>query len=216
MNIVAPTSMDAWKLALAKLLAEGKNFKDDNKRICREILNFSVTIQHPEIGADEPIDLLKGFDKWLYPSKEELANIIFNKDVLPLYEYTYGSRLFNYKNSLNQINNYIIPLLTKNPSSRRATVIVMDPLSDLKIQSKNAPALVSLHFKMDDNMLLLTAVVRSNDFFIGWPANLYQFFLLQHYVAEQLGLREGSITTYSISAHIFEEYFNDINSVLEK
>ncbi len=216
MFIKAPTCMDAWKLALSTIIKKGEDFKDDNNRTCREILNLTVTIENPELDIDSPMNELKKINKWIYPSKEELANIVFNKELLPLYEYNYGNRMFNFEEKLNQFDDYIIPLLRKNPTSRRATIIVMNPLQDFSISSKNSPAIISLQFKIKNNKLLITAVVRSNDFFIGWPANLYQISLLQKYVADKLELGIGSITSISLSAHVFEEYFEDINQVLEK
>lgn len=214
MELRLPTAMDAWKAALHHIVAKGKDFKDNDKRTCKEVLNLSVTIEHPEIGIEEPIDTIKRMEKWVYPSKDELVSIIFNELELPLYDYTYGSRIFGYQEMQDQINDYIIPLLTENPSSRRATVITVDPNKDLDLKNRNAPGLISLHFKVAEGKLVLTSVIRSNDYFIGWPANVYQLAALQQYVAKQLGLQQGALTTYSISAHVFAEYKEDIEEVL--
>lgn len=214
MELHLPTAMDAWKAALHHIISKGKDFKDNDKRVCREVLNLSVTIEHPEIGIDEPIDAIKKTEKWVYPSKDELVTIIFNEAELPLYDYTYGSRIFGYQGTHDQVNNYIIPLLKENPASRRATIITIDPQKDLNMKNRNSPGLVSLHFKVAEGKLLMTSVIRSNDYLIGWPANVYQLASLQHYVAEQLGLQQGPLATYSISAHVFMEYEEDINEVL--
>jgi len=215
MEIQAPTTTDAWKAVLNLIMTKGKDFKDDEDRTCREILNLSVTIENPDVAPDEPVERIRKFDKWFYPSKEELVNIIFNQYDLPLYEYTYGSRLFGYQGKIDQINSYVIPLLKKNPTSRRATIVVVDPQEDAQMHNRNAPALVSLHFKIDDGKLRLTSVIRSNDYFIGWPANIYQLAMLQRYVAQELSARVGALTTYSVSAHLFDEYFEDIEEVLQ-
>ena len=206
MEIDAPTTMDAWKLALAHIRDHGEDFRDDDLRTCREALNLSVRIEHPEVGNDEPIEVVRKIDKWVYPSKDEMVGIVFNQMELPLYDYTYGSRMFNYQGELDQVNGFIIPLLKKNLSSRRATVITIDPLRDLDVHNRNIPGLISLHFKVYGKRLLVTSVIRSNDFFIGWPANIYQLATLQKYIADELGLQQGSLTTYSLSAHVFAEY----------
>lgn len=215
MEIVEKTTLEAWTTALRIIKEKGGVFHDTDNRVCREILNFSVTILHPDLAADEPIDHIRKINKWFYPSKEELSNIIFNQYELPLYEYTYGSRLFNHQGLVDQINDYIIPLLKQQPTSRRATVSVLDPSIDMHMHNRNAPGLASIHFKIDHGSLRMTCIIRSNDFFIGWPANIYQLSNLQRYVAQQLSLPVGSLTTYSISAHIFDDYEEELKRVLE-
>ena len=85
--------------------------------------------------------------------------------------------LLNY--SLNQLDDYIIPLLKSNPSTRRATASLWDPLIHSSLKIHQSPGLVFLDFKLRNNKLHLTAIVRSNDIFFGWPANIYQIFLIQ-------------------------------------
>lgn len=216
MEISELTAMDAWKAALDHIMHHGKDFQDKDNRTCKEVLNLSVCIQHPELSVDDPIDYLQNTNKWVYPSKDELISIIFNKDLDSMYEYTYGNRIFAYDGVLDQVNNYVIPLLRSKPSSRRATIMTMNPLEDLQLTNRNAPGLVSLHFKIEEKKLLLTSIIRSNDYFIGWPANVFQLVALQKYIAEQLDLQVGSLTTYSISAHVFEEYKKDIDEALSK
>jgi thymidylate synthase (methanogen type) len=214
MDVSSQTTMEAWIATLKTILEKGENFDDSDGRVCREVLNLSVTIEHPDVAPDEPIDHIKKINKWFYPSKEELSNIIFNQFDLPLYEYTYGSRLFSHQGVLDQITNYLIPLLRQNPYSRRGTVIVIDPSHDMKIRSRNMPGLVSIHAKVDKGKLRFTAIIRSNDMFIGWPANIYQLVSLQRYVAQELQLGVGAITTYSISAHVFLDYEEEIQRIM--
>ncbi len=58
------------------------------------------------------------------------------------------------------------------------------------------------------------SVIRSNDLFFGWPANIYQVSILQKFVAERIGCELGNIQTVSVSAHIFEDQFDDIKKIL--
>ncbi|MBN1275489.1 hypothetical protein JXA12_04335 [Candidatus Woesearchaeota archaeon] len=216
MELSLPTAMDAWKAALSHILDYGENFTDDDGRTCREVLNLSVTIKHPDVGLDDPIDRIRKNERWVYPPKDELIGIIFNQWDLPLYDYTYGSRIFGYQEVFDQINEYVIPLLRKNSTSRRAFALTVDPLKDLHLTNRNVPGLISLHFKVKEGKLLLTSVIRSNDFFIGWPANAYQLGSLQKYIADELELGVGALATYSISAHVFEEQLEDIHEVLQR
>lgn len=71
-------------------------------------------------------------------------------------------------------------------------------------------------FKVRDNKLNVTAVIRSNDLFFGFPANVYQIYILQEYVRKRLGIDTGDITFFSNSAHIFEDNFEDILKVISE
>src|SRR3989338_9107152 len=128
------------------------------------------------------------------------------------YEYSYGPRIFNYR-GVNQINDFIIPLLKKDHSSRRAVITLFDPSTDSNLLSKNIPSLLYIYFKIKENRLTLTCSIRSNDLFIGWPGNIYQIIMLQKHVAELLGAKIGELTTISCSAHIFHEHFEMIEKI---
>ena len=46
------------------------------------------------------------------------------------------------------------------------------------------------------------------------PANLYQIYLLQEYVSQRLGIEMGMMTLFLLSAHIFEDQFNDVEEMI--
>ncbi len=216
MEIEEINTFRAWKEALKKTLDYGKDYVDVDKRKCRQLLNLLITIQDPESDIKKPVQIMNDFRKWEYPPLDELANIMLSKKVSSAYIYSYGSRLFNFGREVDQINNFIIPLLKRDPNSRRAFVVIWDPKIDSNPYSKEVPGLVSLDFKISEGKLHLTAFIRSNDMFFGWPANIYQLFVLQQYVAQKLDVKIGSLSTFSTSAHIFEEHFADIRKVIER
>lgn len=214
MELIGKNVLDAWKKALKYIFDNGADFEDQDSRLCREILNLTVVVSNPEDDYDKPIDIMSQFD-WVYPSKEELSSIIMNKEESAAFEFTYGSRIYNFRGK-NQISDFIIPLLKKDPSSRRAIITLYDPAKDSNVISKNIPSLMFIHFKIIEKRLDLTCYIRSNDFFIGWPGNIYQLFALHKFVSEQLSLELGSLTTISSSAHIFHEHFDVIQRILVK
>ena len=130
------------------------------------------------------------------------------------YEYTYGHRIFNF-NLKDQIHDFLKPLLTSDPTSRRGFVSLWDPEKDSNIENKNIPGLVGIYFKKNKG-LDLTAFIRSNDIFVGWPANIYQLYCIQEYVAKLLGFKIGKLTTFSTSAHVFEDNINDIRRIINR
>jgi thymidylate synthase len=216
MEIVKETTEQAWKTALREIREHGVEIKDANNRISREVLNMIITITKPKENITKPIEIMNSLKKWVYPELEELEDVFFKKEASSSYYYTYGMRIFNYANSKDQIDEFIIPLLKKYPSSRRALVVIYNPLVDSRLSSKENPCLVSVYFKIINKKLTVSVLLRSNDMFIGWPANIYQIYLLQKYVAERLEIETGSATTISHSAHIFTEYDEEINMALSK
>lgn len=214
MEIKEKKVLDAWKNALRYVLNNGDDFIDRDERNCREVLNLIVIVEDPEEDYEKPIDMIQQFE-WVYPSKEELESIMLSKEQSASYEYSYGPRIFNF-NGVDQINNFIIPLLKKDPTSRRAVITLFDPSTDSNLLSKNIPSLLHMYFKIKGGRLTLTCSIRSNDLFIGWPGNIYQIVVLQKHVAELLGINIGSLTIISGSAHIFHEHFEMIESILKK
>jgi thymidylate synthase len=215
MEIKAVTMMEAWRAAVGLILTEGRLFIDDDRRECRELRNLAVVIENPSSAA-EGVRAMRASRKWIYPSEEELANIMLNKEAASIYDYLFGQRIFSYHDAFNQVDDYVIPLLQRRPNTRRAVVVLLDPPEDLRLDAKNILGLCLLHFQVVDRKLCVTAVIRTSGFFTGWPANVYQVAKLQEHVARALSLPQGSITTISLSAHLFSENLEDVADVLGK
>lgn len=214
MEIKSETTISAWKSSLKYILESGKDFTDENNRVCREILNLVIKVENPEKDITKAVEILNSFKKWVYPPLDEIAEVIMSRKLSPTYSFSYGPRLFNFNNAINQIDDFLIPLLKKNNFSRRGIVTLWHPTEDSKSYKREIPALISIDFKMRNKKLNVTAIVRSNDLFFGWPANIYQIFVLQEYVAKELNCKTGSLTTFSNSAHIFKDQFEDIQKVI--
>jgi len=212
MEIVEKNAEKAWKKVLKYVLEEGTEFTDRRNRLCKEVLNIKITLQTAE-DITKPLEILNSFGKWVYPSLEELKNSILGKKEIPGYYYNYGSRAFNY-NGLNQVDDYIIPLLKKDPSSKRGILVFYGPEKDTLPLRKETPGMVMMNFNIRKGKLHVTIVIRSNDLFYGWPANIIQTYFLADYVSKELNVPLGEMTTISISAHIFEDQFEDIRKVL--
>ncbi len=214
MEIKSETIINAWKSSLKYIFESGEDFTDENNRVCREVLNLVIEVNNPGEDITVAVDVLNSFKKWVYPPLDEIGDLILSRKLSPTYSYSYGPRLFNFQNTINQIDNFIIPLLKRNSFSRRGIVLVWNPIQDSNIYKRDVPGLISIYFKIRKKMLNATIVVRSNDIFFGWPANLYQVFVLQDYIAKKLGCKIGSLTTFSNSAHIFKDQFEDIQKVI--
>ncbi|MGE0792625.1 MAG: thymidylate synthase [Candidatus Woesearchaeota archaeon] len=217
MEIKDKDVMQMWKKSIKHVLENGREYVDNDKRICKEVFNLMLVVENVEKEKIEmPMNLIYDFEKWIYPSKEELINLIFKKSQAPVYEYTHGGRIFNFGNVKNQVDEFIIPVLKKDNDSRRALVIIYDPLIDSIFGNINTPSLISLHFRIIEDKLNITGLIRSNDLLFGLPSNLFQIYLIQEYVAKQFMLKLGSMTIISHSAHFFIESENPLLDKLKE
>ena len=198
-------ALELWKKSLKYIIDKGEEYTDNDGRICKEVLNLVLTLSDTSSRFELPIDIMTKSKIWIYPSKEELSNIMFKENQAPIYEYTYGGRLFNFSSRFNQIHEFIIPLLKKYPDSRRAIAMVYDPLQDSDAINRNTPSIIYLQFRIKNGKLIMNASIRSNDVFFGWPANIYQLVMLNKYISKELGVESGPVSVLSNSAHIFME-----------
>ncbi len=209
------STKDLWKKAIKYIRKEGQKFLDNDGRVCVEVNNLIIKIKNAEnTDIDAPIDIISSKKKWIYPSKDELAGIMFKSFQNPAYDYTYGGRIFDFNEEVDQLNEFILPLLSKDPYSRRAILVFYDPSRDSLVDNKNTPGIIYVQFRVVSGRLTVSCHIRSNDLFFGWPANVYQIYCLQGYVAEKLKLLKGDIYTISNSAHVFEDDFEYIDEVI--
>jgi thymidylate synthase len=59
----------------------------------------------------------------------------------------------------------------------------------------------------------LSVMIRSNDMFGAWPANVYALGELLVHVCNETGLEVGTVTTLSINAHIYSHDWEKASEV---
>ncbi len=215
-HLTKTNAWDAWIAALANIKESGVMYSDTKSREYLEVRNLIVTIERTNQGIFEPILYLSRSDKWVYPDLAEVAKVILHPDSVSAYEYSYAKRLFATIDGKNQIDDYVIPLLQKDPQTRRAVATLFDPGVDSNIKNKEIPSMIVFDFKIRDQLLHMTCFIRSSDAFIGWPANVYQMSVIQEYVASKLKIPVGEITTIATSAHIHTDHLPEIDKLLKK
>jgi len=213
MELKNKSTKELWQDAIKYLSENGEPFRDQNNRICKEVLGLSLILtEFRDVSA--PIEILSRSKDWVYPRINEIESIIIEGNLAKSYVYSYGERIFSYsKDNINQIDSYILPLLKNDPFSRRGVITLWNPESDSKLKSSAVPGLVLIDFKVRNKELFIHSIIRSNDIFIGWPANIYQLYVIGNYVAEKLNISLGAITTFSTSAHFFEDNQKKIKEI---
>ena len=134
-------------------------------------------------------------------------------------EYTYGERLFAHRFGKNQIR-YLIEKLANAPYSRRAVVVSWDHEKDQN--SENPPCIIAIQGIITENFYNHTVIIRSNDMFKAWPINFIAQIELAKYIVSEINkiaktnFKLGSVSSISISAHIYKTDFETAMKVLEK
>lgn len=96
----------------------------------------------------------------------------------------------------------VIKRLKNCRESRRATAVTWDPTIDTL--EEDVPCMILVDFKIRKNLLNVTGVWRSHDIYGAWYPNLKGLIHLAEYVASGVDVELGTVTTQSISAHVYE------------
>lgn len=102
---------------------------------------------------------------------------------------------------------FVRDMLKKDPLSRQAVIHIKDP----GVHKKDTPCTICLQFFIRDNKLHLTVYMRSNDVWMGFPYDVFNFTCYQIRMAMELGVEIGSYTHIAGSLHLYER-----NSKLKK
>lgn len=90
--------------------------------------------------------------------------------------------------------------LKKNPNSRRAVIHIKEP-SDK--ESKDVNCTVCLQFFIREGKLFCTVYMRSNDIWMGFPYDVFQFTCMQIQMSMELGVELGTYTHIAGSLHLY-------------
>lgn len=77
------------------------------------------------------------------------------------------------------------------------------------------PCNISVFLKVRDNKLDITVINRSNDLYLGVPYNAFVFYLLQKYIANEIGIEVGVQRHFTDSLHLYEKDFNNVQNILD-
>lgn len=92
--------------------------------------------------------------------------------------------------------------LRKDKDSRRAVIHIKSGNDSL--ESKDVNCTVCLQFFIRDNKLHLTTYMRSNDLWMGFPYDVFQFTAMQILMSMRLGIELGTYTHIAGSLHLYK------------
>lgn len=96
---------------------------------------------------------------------------------------------------------YVKNLLKKDPNTRQAVIHIKT--ADSK-ESKDVNCTVCLQFLIRHDKLYLTVYMRSNDIWLGFPYDVFQFTCMQILLSMELGVGLGTYTHVAGSLHLYK------------
>lgn len=107
---------------------------------------------------------------------------------------------------LNQVDN-LIKNLKEDPDSRRHITTLWDISSGHEMALK--PCVYETQWVVLGNQLNLKVLSRSTDTTIGGPYNIWQYWVLLHLIANEVGLEVGDMVFSMAIPHIYDRHENE-------
>ena len=123
---------------------------------------------------------------------------------------SYATRLFDYEHSGRDQVRWVIDRLRTDPTSRSATITMLQPYTD----TTYIPCISMLDFWLPAGTVELVVYAHSIDFGAKGYGNLVELASLQQHVAGALGLPVGRLLMVVKSAHVYETELGYIRDVL--
>ena len=203
------------ELFVEKVIDKTENFLDNNQRkMLKEILteiclNYQIEIleqnQREEISHNNE-ELLNKFisSKEIEGCSNRTLN--YYKDNPSYYKYSDDGKTLNgaYGPRIKKSLTKIVETLKKDPDSRRAVVPIYGK-EDAGLDSNDIPCTIGFQFLIRNNKLDMIVNMRSNDIFLGFPYDIFNFTMWQEYVSCKLNIDIGTYTHIANSLHFYEK-----------
>lgn len=189
----------------------------------REILDFTVELTN--LRDRIPVNPAASFDLtvavarfvWMVSGDDRLADIRFYEEAVTHFSdnqisvpgSNYGTRLFQPRPGLNQVEG-VIGRLKEDPETRRAAAVVWAPEDALREgpegkRTKDIPCAFGLMFHVRCGVLHTQLKMRSNNAYQLLPVNLFEFGLLAELVATETETALGPLYNNAASMHVYED-----------
>ncbi len=195
---------------LGALLTDGEEVTVRG-RPTRELLDVATVIRDPR----QRVHVVPG--RWANPFlalSDSLHVLAGRSDVASLLPY--NQRIVDFSDDGEwlygaygpRIARQIMPLIERlraNTTDRRAILSIWEE-RDLQAPTKDPPCNDLVAFKLRNDHLHMTVFNRSNDLHWGlYAVNIYQFSILQEYIAARLRVELGTQTHISNSLHVYTD-----------
>lgn len=115
--------------------------------------------------------------------------------------------------TFNQLD-MVEQMLRKDPASRQAVIHIKQARDLVEHPTKDVNCTVCLQFFIREGKLYMTTYMRSNDLWMGFPNDVFQFTAMQIYLAMRLGVELGTYTHHAGSLHLYErDYLTALKNI---
>lgn len=213
-SVHSPTIYGAWTQVVERIDRYGMSREVEGGIPIKELHTVVWTVtneeaEYPDTDLPDDVQTKVGAKKEMIDTYRE---IFLSSEKDPNIAYTYGERLFAYKDSetnhINQIEESIIRRLKEDPTTRKAYVTTFIPRIDA--HSTTQPCMVGMQALLnDEGRLNMIVSFRSHDIYKSALPNAFGLHALQRYICTQTGIPQGVLSIVSHSAHIYEQDFAD-------
>lgn len=103
---------------------------------------------------------------------------------------------------------YVKRLLQEQANTRQAVIHIKEPRDTFRSPTKDLNCTVCLQFFVRDEKLYMTTYMRSNDIWMGFPYDVFQFTALQVLLSMELGVGLGTYTHIAGSLHMYKRDYD--------
>lgn len=127
----------------------------------------------------------------------------------------YGPRI------MSQLN-YVVDKLNSDADTRQAVLTIW---RENPPETKDVPCTVAVHFMIRDHKLNCHVFMRSNDLWLGFPYDVFNFSMLSHLVCCKLNasapinadvIKPGMLYHTASSRHIYEQHFEQVDQLINQ
>jgi len=192
----------AWVECMRRVYNCGADFHDEDV-IIKEFPGLLVEITDPQpsdniVYAHGNGEMIKWMERNFLSTEP-----VFDENL------SYGQRLFDYQ-GINQID-WVIEKLRNKPETKQAAITLLNAPIHLNM---HIPCVCSLDFKIRDDKLNLYLFCRSQDIAKKMYADSLALLKIVNKISTVLNIEVGKMTSFISSAHIYEEDYDLVKSII--
>lgn len=100
---------------------------------------------------------------------------------------------------------YVKEVLSKDKNSRQAVIHIKEPRNTIESPTNDLNCTICLQFFIRNEKLYMTTYMRSNDIWLGFPYDVFNFSALQVLLSMELEVELGTYTHISGSLHLYRK-----------
>ena len=225
-NVIHSANFE-WLSELSWVLNKG-NSVAPRGQVTKEALQQTaiVNMRRPVVTLEErklSTKFLGGEAYWILSGDNRVETIApYNKNIInysddgKTFFGAYGPRI------LSQLD-YVVDKLNSDADTRQAVLTIW---RENPPETKDVPCTVAVHFMIRDHKLNCHVFMRSNDLWLGFPYDVFNFSMLSHLVCCKLNafvlenggviIEPGMLYHTASSRHIYEQHFEQVEQLIKR